>query len=154
MIAVETRGPFLLLFALDQQVGSLLTRAMADAPLRPAEFAVYSTLRIGQPTTPSVLAATLGMPATTLSSQLAKMAAAGHLDRSRNPRDGRSSLLTLTPAGLAATEACIPAFERAITTFRRHLSIDEATLLLTLEEVSAALSASLAEVDGGAAADH
>lgn len=154
MTGVDTRGPFLLLFALDQQVGSLLTRAMADAPLRPAEFAVYSTLRTEQPTTPSVLAATLGMPATTLSSQLAKMTTAGHLDRSRNPRDGRSSLLALTPAGLAATEACIPAFERAISAFRRHLSIDEAVLLVTLEEVSAALSASLVADDVGGAADR
>ncbi len=32
---LEFRGPFLLLFALDQQLGSLLTRAMADSPLRP-----------------------------------------------------------------------------------------------------------------------
>ncbi len=143
---LEFRGPFLLLFALDQQLGSLLTRAMADAPLRPAEFAVYSTLRLEQPTTPSELANTLGMRATTMSSQLVKMARLGHLERSPNPRDGRSSLIALTPEGLAATEACFPAFQRAIGSFQANLTIAQPDVLTVLEAVSTALASAAAEL--------
>jgi len=142
----EFRGPFLLLFALDQQLGTLLTRAMADAPLRPGEFAVYSTLRLEQPTTPSELAATLGLPATTMSSQLARMAGQAHLQRTRNPRDGRSAVISLTPAGLAATEACLPGFQRAIQSFRANLEVDESRALEVLEAVSAALASATVEI--------
>jgi DNA-binding MarR family transcriptional regulator len=140
------RGPFLLLFALDQQLGSLLTRALADAPLRPGEFAVYSTLRLEQPTTPSVLATTLGLRATTMSSQLARMSTLGHLERTRNPRDGRSTLLSLTPEGLAATEACFAGFSRAIQLFRKHLTTDEPAVLVALEAVGTALTGALQEI--------
>lgn len=146
MTHLEFRGPFLLLFAVDQQLGTLLTRAMADAPLRPAEFAVYSTLRLEQPTTPSELARTLGLRATTLSSHLVKMAAAGHLERAPNPSDGRSTLLSLTAPGLAATEACFPGFQRAIQSFQAHLEIPQQVLLQALEAASTALDAALAEV--------
>jgi len=79
MARLEIRGPFLLLFALAQQQSSLLHHAMADRPLQPAEFAVYSALRLSQPTTPPQLTASLAMKATTMSSMLARMAKTGHL---------------------------------------------------------------------------
>ena len=88
MAGLEFRGPFLLVFALGQQLGTLLQQAMADAPLPPNEFAVYSALRLMQPTTPTQLAGTLGMKATTLSSVLVRMSKNGHLQRRRNPADG------------------------------------------------------------------
>ena len=143
---MEYRGPFLLLYALNQQLDSLLSTAMADSPLRPGEFAVYSALRLEQPTTPSELARVLGLRPTTMSSQLAKMTRHGHLERAGNPSDGRSALLSLTPEGMAATEACFPAFQGAIEAFRRHLATDEATGLAVLEEYGAALARALADL--------
>jgi DNA-binding MarR family transcriptional regulator len=143
---LEFRGPFLLLFALDQQLGSLLSRAMTAAPLTPAEFAVYSALRLEQPTTPSELAHTLGMRATTMSSHLVKMAGLGHLERARNPADGRSRLISLTPAGMVATEACFPGFERAISAFQASLAVDQGDVLEVLEAVSAALASASASL--------
>ena len=98
MARLEFRGPFLLASALGQQLGNLLQQAMADAPLTPGEFAVYSALRLMQPTTPTQLATALGMKATTLSSALVRMSKSGHLKRRRNPADGRSVILTLTPS--------------------------------------------------------
>src|SRR4051812_36097464 len=115
---MEYRGPFLLLYALNQQLDSLLSKVMAEAPLRPGEFAVYSSLRLEQPTTPSELAAVLGLRLTTMSSHLAKMAALGHLSRARNPRDGRSSVISLTLEGVAVTEACFASFSAAIEAYR------------------------------------
>lgn len=136
---IEQRGPFLVLFALSQQLSALLTRAMGDAPLSPSDFAVYSALRLMQPTTPTELAATLGMRVTTLSSVLAKMEALEHLERQRNPADGRSRLISLTDAGVTATQDCFPTFGRAIESFRSHLAADEQRVLQSLEAVSQAL---------------
>jgi DNA-binding MarR family transcriptional regulator len=148
MARLEFRGPFLLLFALGQQLASLLQQAMADAPLAPGEFAVYSTLRLTQPITPTQLAGTLGMRPTTLSSVLVRMAKKGHLKRRRNPADGRSVILTLSPKGLRATEACLAGFGAAIQAFRNQLTVDEAALLADLEAMSAAIERATAELAG------
>jgi DNA-binding MarR family transcriptional regulator len=141
MPQIAQRGSFLLLFALNQQLGSLLAQAMAGAPLRPADFAVYSTLRLLQPTTPTELA-------TTLSSLLTKMERQGHLRRELNPADGRSRLILLTAAGQRATEDCFPGFGAAIEAFRRHLSTDEDRALQHLEEIGEALIAATRELAG------
>jgi DNA-binding MarR family transcriptional regulator len=146
---LEFRGPFLLVFALDQQLGSLLARAMADAPLRPEEFAVYSSLRLMQPTTPSELANVLGLRLTTMSSHLVKMSERGHLERSRNPRDGRSAIIALTPEGLRATEGCFASFQAAIAAFQRHYPGSQTELLEVLEQVSTALAAASEELADG-----
>jgi DNA-binding MarR family transcriptional regulator len=119
---------------------------MTNAPLTPSEFAVYSALRLMQPTTPSQLAGALGMKATTLSSVLVRMSSSGHLQRRRNPADGRSVILTLSSSGVRVTEACFSAFEVAIEAFRRQLPIDEAALLADLETMSGALARASAEL--------
>jgi DNA-binding MarR family transcriptional regulator len=146
MARIEQRGPFLVMFALNQQLSALLAHAMADAPLTPADFAVYSALRLMQPATPTELAATLGMRVTTLSSMLAKMEGLAHLERQRNPADGRSRLISLTDAGVTATQDCFPAFGRAISAFRDHLAVDEQEILRILEAASAAIQAAAADV--------
>lgn len=150
MARLEIRGPFLLLFALAQQQSSLLHFAMAGRPLQPAEFAVYSALRLTQPTTPTQLAGTLGMKATTLSSMLVRMAKNGHLKRRRNPADGRSVVLSLSPAGIRATEESFTSFSTAIESFRRHLEIEETALLLSMEAMSRALGKAMNELSSGA----
>jgi DNA-binding MarR family transcriptional regulator len=148
-MAIEQRGPFLLIFALDQQLAGLLGQTMREAPLKPGEFAVYSALRLEQPVTPTRLAAVLGMPATTLSSALRKMGGAGHLSRLPNPADGRSALIALTPAGIEVTEACFPAFRSAIDAFREQLTdelVTEHELLRVLEGASRAIAAASDQV--------
>lgn len=146
MARIEQRGPFLMLFAVNQQLSALLARAMADAPLTPGDFAVYSALRLMQPTTPTELAAALGMRVTTLSSALAKMEALAHLKRQRNPADGRSKLISLTDQGVTATEGCFPVFAHAISLFRSHLAADEQEVLRSLEVTSQALQEAAADL--------
>jgi len=135
------RGPFLLAFAIGQQLRALLARALAEAPLTSDEFAVYSVLFLTGPTTPTRLAGDLGMPASTMSHYLRRMSERGHLDRRTNPDDGRSSLVILTADGRAATEACFPAFGAAITSFRANLNMPEADLLAALTRMSEAIAA-------------
>jgi DNA-binding MarR family transcriptional regulator len=146
MATLDQRGPFLLLFALGQQLGSLLGQAMASAPLSPSDFAVYSALRLVQPVTLTSLASTLGMRPTTLSSILSRMEQHGHLRREANPADGRSRLVSLTDEGRAATEACFPVFSQAIGAFLRHLEVAQQPLLDHLEAASRALVSASAEL--------
>lgn len=141
------RGPFLLHFANSQLLTALLTKALAPAPLTADEFAVYSLLRITGATTPSRLAGDLGMRASTMSHYLRRMAERGHLDRTPHPHDGRSSLVALTDAGVAATEACFPGFSAAINAFLRHLAMPEDDLLDALTVMNGALTAAARELD-------
>jgi DNA-binding MarR family transcriptional regulator len=147
---LQWRGPFLLTYALDQQLAELLATTFGDAPLTPGEFAVYSVLHGSGPTTPSELAADLGLGRSTMSNWLRRMEARGHLRRQRNPADGRSQLVQLTAQGARLTEQCFPAFSTAIETFREALEIDEQALLEVLEAMSAALAVAVEKLrDGG-----
>jgi DNA-binding MarR family transcriptional regulator len=120
---IERPSLLLQVFALDQRAGALMRNALAAAPLRGDEFAVYSALRVLQPTTPTALGRQVGMRPTTLSSYLARMTAAGHLKRRRNPDDGRSSLVSLTAKGERVTVACFPGFRAAFEAFAEELAM-------------------------------
>jgi len=142
------RGPFILVFALGQQLSTLLGRAMQDAPLRPDEFAVTSVIRLMEPVRPSALAATIGMRPTTLSNYLRRLADSGHVRRRPDPADGRAALISLTRKGVRHTEACFPGFGWAIETFQHNLKsegIDQHDMLAILEAMSRAIDATIAE---------
>jgi DNA-binding MarR family transcriptional regulator len=142
------RGPFILVFALGQQLSTLLSRSMQDAPLRPDDFAVTSVIRLMEPVRPTTLAATIGMRPTTLSNYLRRLAESGHVRRRPDPADGRAALISLTRKGTRDTEACFPGFGRAIETFQHNLKsegVDEHDLLAVLEAMSRAIDATIAE---------
>ncbi len=109
------------LYAASQRVGALLAEALADAPLDAAAYAFYSALRETQPTTPTDLARRLGMPVTTVLDTLAAMRRDEHVDRLRNPRDGRSYLVRLTDAGEAVHDETEAAFSVADLRLAAHL---------------------------------
>lgn len=142
-MALTHRGPFILIFALDQQLSDLLGAAMAQSPLSPADFAVTSVLRLTGPIRPTDLATAVGMRPTSLSNYLRRLTEARLVRRRPDPDDGRAALVSLTARGIRLTEACFPAFSVAIETFREQLTaegIDEVTLLDSLEGMSRALS--------------
>jgi DNA-binding MarR family transcriptional regulator len=148
-VALEYRGPFLLLFATDQQLSRLLAAAMADAPLRPDEFAVTSVLRLVGPVRPTALAELTGLRPTTLSNYLRRFEDAGLVRRRRDPADGRAHLVALTARGTRETVACFPAFEGAISAFRKALAdegVPERDVIDTLEAVSRALATATARL--------
>jgi DNA-binding MarR family transcriptional regulator len=103
------------LFVVDQHLGSLVDATLAEAGLTASLYAVYSQLAQG-PRTPGQLSETLGVRPTTLSGYLATMAGWGHVSRSRNQHDGRSSVLVLTDAGHAKVRECRPLMQRALRT--------------------------------------
>ena len=108
------------LFVVDQHLGSLVDATLAEAGITASLYAVYSQLAQG-PRTPGQLSETLGVRPTTLSGYLATMAGWGHVSRSRNEHDGRSSVLTLTEAGHAKVRECRPLMQRALKTLNAEL---------------------------------
>jgi DNA-binding MarR family transcriptional regulator len=100
-------------FVANQRIRALLTEAMADAPIRADEYAVYSLVLETGPITPTDMARILGMPLTTLSDYTRTMVERGHARRRPNPGDHRSYLLELTRQGVAAHDGARQRFVRA-----------------------------------------
>src|SRR6478752_2590515 len=115
------------LFATEQRVRTLVMRAMADAELRPDEYAVYSVLFDEGPQTPTDLARRVGMPPTTMSHYVRALLERGHASRETIPSDRRSYRLALTPSGLRAHASAGRAFAEADRRFEGALLIDEET---------------------------
>lgn len=137
-VPLTHRGPLLLAYALFQQTGRLLDEHI-DASRMGGSFAVYSVIGVDEPVTPTRLAEILGMPPTSLSYVIRQMHERGHVKRIRNPNDGRSVLLQLTPKGRRVLDDALKGFAVAIGKFRRELEVDEPELLRNLEAMSAAL---------------
>src|SRR5207247_2060985 len=95
----------------------LLASAMRDGPLTPSEYAVYSAIFELESASPTALAGRLGMRLTTFMDHLRLVEGRGHARRLRNPRDGRSYLVTLTAGGLDAHRAANRQFEAAYAAF-------------------------------------
>src|SRR5215207_7444902 len=113
------------LYAASRASGELVQAAMADAPLSPEEYAVYSVLFDEGPHAPTELARRTGMPPTSMSHFVRAMFERGHAERALSPADRRSYRIVLTDAGLAAHAAASAAFSEADARFMGALAIDE-----------------------------
>jgi DNA-binding MarR family transcriptional regulator len=140
------------LFVLNQHVRRLLATALAEAPLRGDEYAVYSLVFEQGPLTATEMSRRTGMPLSTVLDYLRTMEARGHLRRERHPRDGRAQNLALTLEGVAEQRRTNAHWEA----MRIRL---EAALPLSRDEVGRALNAlddaavaALAELEQGSAA--
>lgn len=122
-------------FVANQRIRALLAEAMADAPIRADEFAVYSLVLETGPITPTDMARILGMPLTTLSDYTRTMVERGHARRRPNPGDHRSYLLELTRQGVAVHEGAYRRFVRAKVPLDRSIE----ALGGDLEEIEAAV---------------
>jgi DNA-binding MarR family transcriptional regulator len=109
-------------FVVGQAVRRLLNAAMAESPLRPEEYAVYSAIFEMERLTPTAMAARLGMPLTTVMDHLRVLEGRGHSRRIANTRDGRSYLVVLTAAGLQVHADANRRFEIAYRAFEAALS--------------------------------
>lgn len=116
----------------------VLDTALAPSGLTADEFGIYSVLTSADTMTPSELARWMSAAPTTVSSYVKRFEARGHVERRRNPDDGRSFVLRLTPAGRRAHALAgaqfVPVLERVLRTLgsregsvRRSLTLlDEA----------------------------
>jgi DNA-binding MarR family transcriptional regulator len=89
-------------FVTAQRLRRVLSDALAEAGMRPDEYAVYSLLFEKGPLTATEMSEMLGMPLTTVLDYVRALDRAGHLVRTAHPFDGRSTELSLNRSGLAA----------------------------------------------------
>jgi DNA-binding MarR family transcriptional regulator len=125
-------------YVLGQAVNQMLLDGLAGAPLTPQEYAVSSAIMERGPATPSELSHVLGMPAQTMSDWIALLRDRGHLETRRNPHDGRSQLVSLSPAGRRAHRRTNRSFELVYRRFLDELSLPEDEARRILGEMVAA----------------
>jgi len=119
-------------------VTGLLDRALEPAGLTADEYGVYSVLTTSDAMTPGELARWMSAPPTTVSSYVKRIEARGHLKRERNPADGRSFVLRLTPAGRAVHRRATQAFVPVLGQVLDGLGGKDATVRASLRRLHAA----------------
>ena len=92
-----------------------LTRKRLEAEgVDPHEYGPLSFVGTLQPVTRTRLAEAMGLRRTTLRDLVGRLIERGHVHEEPNPRDGRSTLLTLTPAGQEIFDRGLPVFRRVL----------------------------------------
>jgi DNA-binding MarR family transcriptional regulator len=122
-------------YALGRAVDELLTDGLADAPLTPSEYAVYSYIFERDPVTPSELSHALSMPRQTVSDWVALLRSRGHVAVEPNPADRRSQLISLTTAGRRAHRATNRRFEKVYRRFLANMPGREGDVRARLSEL-------------------
>ena len=94
-------------------------REFADAELRragvdPDAYGFLSFVGTLQPVTRTRLGRASGLRRTTLRDAIGRLIERGHVEEQPHPRDGRASLLVLTPAGQEIFDRGLPAFQKAL----------------------------------------
>jgi len=147
---VGTPGRISLLFdvfVLNQHLRVLLTETLAGTGMRPDEYAVYSLLFEEGPLPPTDMAAAMGMPLTTVLDYLRAMREKRHVRRTRNPRDGRSYLVSLTKTGLVAFHRASAAWNRAVRHLEGALTVPSAEVRHALQALDDAASTAIGLLD-------
>jgi DNA-binding MarR family transcriptional regulator len=127
------------LFVTGQLASALLGRAIAKSKLTPNEFAVLSVIGAFDPIAPSELAQRTGMPPTTLSDYIARLADRKLVRRSPNPDDGRSYLLSLTAEGRRRNTLAIEGLLDSNRALAAQLGVEPSTIRAALVELEQAL---------------
>lgn len=123
-VAAEGTNVLFDVWLTSRAVTGALDEALAPSGLTADEFGIYSALSSAEALTPSDLAQWMFAPATTVSSVVKRLERRGHLTRKRNPTDGRSYLLALTPSGREAHAAAgrlfLPVLHQTVAALGRH----------------------------------
>ena len=142
-----TRKPtiFLDAWTAAQRVDQLVTRELKAAGVWTPYYALLSMICIREPITPTALAQAMGIAPTTLSDRLSELLELGHVRRTKNPRDGRSYLISSTAAGKSAVDRAAPVTWHAQRVVVRHLNKPLPAIEAAIADLSRALDAALAE---------
>ena len=128
-------------WSLMHSVGGLLDGALAGSGMSPDEFGFYSAVIVNQPLTPKKISQLVGMPPTTVSSFLNRLVSRGHISKLRNPADGRSFLVELTPEGRKHQHEAWTRFEPAQDAVIEQLDLPAEHVIDTLKRLAAAVRA-------------
>jgi len=120
----------------------VVARHLQEAGVSGEQLALLSLIATVEPITPTALAAELGVPLTTLADALRRLDARGELERSPNPADQRSHLITLSGEGRARLEAVEPQLRKAADELSAELRLPPDEVSKALDDLHGALRAS------------
>src|SRR5262245_7985453 len=117
-------------------------RQQAGEELSPSQAAALATIDRHGPLTPSELAARERIKRPTATRVIARLEESGLVDRTRDPEDGRSSLVAVTPAGRELLDRVRTRKDAYLSRRLRELTPDERA---TLDRAAAILERLLEE---------
>jgi DNA-binding MarR family transcriptional regulator len=120
----------------------VVARHLQEAGVSGEQLALLSLIATVEPITPTALAAELGVPLTTLADALRRLDARGELERSPNPADQRSYLVTLSAEGRSRLEAVEPPLRKAAAELSAELQLAPAEVERALDDLHGALRSS------------
>jgi len=120
----------------------VVARDLQEAGVSGEQLALLSLIATVEPITPTALAAELGVPLTTLADALRRLDARGELERSPNPADQRSYLVTLSAEGRSRLEAVEPPLRKAAAELSAELQLAPAEVERALDDLHGALRSS------------
>jgi DNA-binding MarR family transcriptional regulator len=141
----ERLSLLLQVYALDQRMRALVDRELERDGVSADDYALLSTVGVRGPSTPTELAADLGLPLTTASDAIRRLLERGHVRKLPNERDRRSFRVELTPAGDRDWKRGWPALRRVNDAIERHLTIDASAARELLERLDEAMERALTE---------
>jgi len=147
-MSVKRSSVFLEVYALGQAVRQLLVAMLADGPLTPEEYAIYSVVFEAESITPTEMGRRLGLPKTTVMERLRLMEERAHVGHLPHPRDGRSYRVVLTAAGLVAHRRANQLFEQAHRAFLKEFAGNEGRAQARLVQLRVAVTMALARQRG------
>ncbi|GAU81859.1 MarR family winged helix-turn-helix transcriptional regulator [Bosea sp. BIWAKO-01] len=132
---VTPMGLFGRLKRLSQHLGREMEKTFAEHGLNSASFDVLATLRRSGPPyslSPGDLLATMMITSGTLTNRIDQLEKAGLVERTHNPEDRRSFIISLTERGFAIIEAAVTAHVATQAQLSSILSADENAALNAL----------------------
>jgi DNA-binding MarR family transcriptional regulator len=126
----------------------VVARHLQEAGISGEQLALLSLIATVEPITPTALAAELGVPLTTLADALRRLDARGELERSPNPADQRSHLITLSGEGRARLEAVEPQLRNAADELSAELRLPPDEVSEALDDLHDALRTASARSAG------
>ena len=126
----------------------VVARHLQEAGISGEQLALLSLIATVEPITPTALAAELGVPLTTLADALRRLDARGELERTPNPADQRSHLITLSAEGRARLEAVEPQLRKAADELSAELRLPPDEVSEALDDLHDALRTASARSAG------
>jgi DNA-binding MarR family transcriptional regulator len=133
------------LYSAGTLVELLVTEELRAAGVSPQLFSFLGWVVSLQPVTPGTLAAETGMPPTTIRDHIRRLVERGDVRKVRNPADGRSYHLVLSPQGERLVDRGWPAVKAAFARLEPHLAGAPADYVERTRELRTALKRALAE---------
>jgi DNA-binding MarR family transcriptional regulator len=137
---VTDRRLFLKAYTLAQHVEAVVVRELAAVGVPSHLFGLLTHVRHLEPVTPSRLSAVSGAPMTTLRDNIQRLVDRKLVERTPNPADGRSYLVTLTERGELLARAADPALLRGYLAVEERLPRPLGEYEAVLDELIAAVS--------------